>query len=96
MNFMTALLYLLDFEQYDIEELVSAVIHDSDEDPKYSAVTTANLIKCYIKVMQELTDDYYCDSIEEYFSKNHFTPEEYKLFIDKYNKEATYYRSQIF
>ena len=89
-------MYLLDSQQYDIEELVGAVIRDSDTDPAYSAVTAANLIKCYIKVMQEITDDFYCNDIESYFQKNHFTSEEYHVFMDKYHKETSYYRSQIF
>ena len=96
MNFKTALMYLLNSQQYDIEELVGAVLHDSETDPEYSAVTCANLIKCYIKVMQELTEDFDCNDMEEYFLKNQFTPEEYQLFIEKYNKEATYFTSQKF
>ena len=96
MNFKNALMYLLDFEQYNIEELVGAVLQDSDTDPHYSAVTTANLIKCYIKVMQELEEDFYCSDIENYFLKNQYTTEEYKLFMEKYNRESTVYHSQIF
>lgn len=96
MNFKNALIYLLDFEQYNIEELVGAVLQDSDTDPHYSAVTTGNLIKCYIKVMQELEEDFYCSDIENYFLKNQYTTEEYKLFMEKYNRESTVYHSQIF
>lgn len=96
MNFKAALMYLLEFSEYDIEDLVCAVIHDSDIDPEYSAVTCANRIKCYIKVMQELTDDFDYSDLEDYFRKNQFTPEEYQLFMDKYNKEATHYRSVKF
>ena len=96
MNFKTALMYLLNSQQYDIEELVGAVLDDSETDPAYSAVTCSNLIKCYIKVMQELTEDCEYSDMEDFFYKNQFTPEEYQIFMEKYKKEAEYYRSQKF
>lgn len=35
-----------------MEKAVYEVLKDSKDDPHYSAVTTANIIKCYIDVMK--------------------------------------------
>lgn len=46
--------YLLNDMDVNIGELIDNVLNDSETDPHYSAVFTANKIKCYIQIMNEL------------------------------------------
>ena len=83
--------YLLRFMDLYMERSINDVLCDSLEDPQYSAVTTSNLIKCYIDVMQALGESINYHSVDEYMSQNMFTSEEIQLFNAKRNSESEYY-----
>jgi len=85
------LTYLLDNLEYRISMDIYDVLDDSDEDPQYSAVTTANLIKCYIDVKQSLGQPPAYSTVEEFLYDNCFTPEDVELFEKKRSVEAAYY-----
>ncbi len=85
------LMYLL----YDMDdvicELIDKVLSDSEEDPHYSAVAATNRIKCYIQIMNELGKTLPYSSVEEFFSFEAYTKEEYQLFEQLRIKESQYY-----
>lgn len=86
------LMYLL----YDVDdvicELIDKVLSDSKEDPHYSAVATTNRIKCYIQIMNELGKTLPYSNVEEFFSFEAYTKEEYQLFEQLRKKESQYYQ----
>lgn len=88
---MEKLKYLLHFTDLEIEEMIDNVLSDLEEDPHYSAVTTANRIKCYIQIMNELGEKLPYSNVEEFFEFNMYTDEEYKTFEKSRKKEAEYY-----
>ena len=90
------LLYLLKFIDDYIESSVYEVLKDSKEDPHSSAVTTTNIIKCYIDVMKHFDVELPYSNVKEYFEDNLFTDEEYKAFEDSRIKEAEYYIGKIY
>lgn len=90
------LLYLLDFADYFIERSVHDVLADSDEDPQYSAVTTSNLIKCYIETMICMGVKINAHTEDEYLADKCFTESEIKKFVSKKELESTYYVGEQF
>lgn len=86
-----AMLYLMRFIDHLIEESICNVLEDSLEDPHFSAVTTANMIACYMTVMQELQKDLPYTDIKGYFLHNQFSNEEWKKFENSRLKESAYY-----
>ena len=90
------LIYLLEYTEYCIENLVYDVLHDSTSDPHYSAVTASNLIKTYIEMMNELKQELPFYDIKSFFEFNLFTPEEYELFMRKYESELSYYVGEVY
>ena len=90
------LIYLLEYTEHYIENLVYDVLHDSTSDPHYSAVTASNLIKTYIEMMNELKQELPFYDIKSFFEFNMFTPEEYELFIRKYESELSYYVGEVY
>lgn len=90
-NIREKLMYLLHFMDYYIEHTIYDVLSDSIEDPQYSAVTTSNLINCYLDVMQGLGEKISLCSLTEYMADKCFTSEEIQLFLEKKAQESTYY-----
>lgn len=85
------LLYLLMFTDDYMEKFADDVMNDSEEDPHFSAVTLANMIKCYVDVMNELGVSLPYNDVKSFFKENLYSDEEYKLFEEKRKKEAEYY-----
>lgn len=90
------LLYILQFTEAYIEEQIYNVLSDSKEDPHYSAVTTTNLIKCYIQIMKQMNQKTPYSSVQEYFQQNGFSDEEFSIFENSRIKEAAYYVGKQF
>lgn len=90
------LLYLLDYTEYSINELVYKVLNDSETDPHYSAVTSANLIKSYIQIMKDLNRTLPYNDVKGYMLDQLYTEEEYDKFEEKRQRESTYYIGQQF
>ena len=87
--------YLLHHMDFYIENLLWQVLTDSEQDPHYSAVTTSNLIKCYIGVMSDLGKQLPYQNVEGYL--DHLLSEEEKnLFQSKFNSESQYYIGKIY
>ena len=96
-NFEKSLGYLLWHMGFEIDRYIWRVIYDSEEDPEYSAVTTTNMIKCYIDVLKCLGEDVPYSTVKEYIRyKDNYTEEEYNIFEAKRKKEAEYYIGEIF
>ncbi len=83
--------YVLRVMYPSIEEFVDQVLDDSEIDPEYSAVTAANVIKCYIQIETDLGCAPPWDSVEGFFRFNGYTDEEYQRFEEKRQKESQYY-----
>lgn len=84
--------YMLHIQSLDIELLIENVIEDSEEDPHYSAVTAANLVKCYIEIMEELGEKLPYTNVEGFVKAIGFSNDDYLLFEKKRKKESEYYR----
>lgn len=84
-------LYLLQYLDCCINDLVCDVLDDSEEDPHYSAVTATNLIKCYIDTMEALGQPINFHNVKDYLLLNCHTPEEIQLFEEKRASESKYY-----
>ena len=96
-NFEKSLGYLLWHMDFEIDRYIWRVIYDSEEDPEYSAVTTTNMIKCYIDVLKCLGEDVPYSTVKEYIRyKDNYTEEEYNIFEKKRKKESEYYIGEIF
>lgn len=80
------LVHLDDF----IEKRIYDVLEDSDTDPEYSAVTTLNLIHCYLSVAVDLGIEECTDTVK-YMHQRCFSQEEISKFMVKKEKEASYY-----
>ena len=85
------LIYLLNHLDWYIENCVYDVLSDSVEDPEYSAVTTTNLIKCYIDIASSLQLDIPYHTVNEYLKEKCFTPEQIKQFTESRDRESVYY-----
>lgn len=90
------LLYLLKFIDYDIGNLVREVLDDDEKDPDYSAVTAINMLTCYMNVMRYLDEELPYADVKEYFSYSWLKKGEYRRFMKSAEKEAAYYRDEIF
>ena len=86
---------LMRMDQY-IGQLIYDVLHDSEEEPEKSAVALNNVIKCYIKVENEMGIHRGYSNVEEYLADACCTPEEIALIEKKRVKEAVYYRGEQF
>ena len=86
---------LMWMDQY-IGQLMYDVLNDSDEEPEKSAVALNNVIKCYIKVENEMGIHRGYSNVEEYLAYACCTPEEIALIEKKRAKEAVYYRGEQF
>ena len=84
--------YLLNDTEYQIGVMIDCVLSDSEDDPHYSAVATANKIKCYIQVMNDLGEELPYSTVAEFFEHNAYTKEEHTMFEDSRAKESVYYR----
>jgi hypothetical protein len=85
------ILYLLQYLDWCINNLVYNVLDDSEEDPHYSAVTATNLIKCFIDTMETFEQPINFHNVEEYLAYQSFTPEEIALFEQKRSSESACY-----
>lgn len=90
------IMYLLKFVDDYMEHSVYEVLQDSEEDPHYSAVTTTNIIKCYIDVMKHFNVELPYSNVREYFEDNLFTDEDYIQFEASRVKEEEYYIGKIY
>ena len=86
------LFYLLMF----IDDYIDNVLGDSKTDPQYSAVTTSNLIKCYVNVMNALGEELPYSDVKSYFKENLFSAQEYAEFEQSRSKESEYYVGKIY
>ena len=83
--------YLFIFIEDYILKNIYNILSDSKEDPHYSAVTTTNIIKCYIDVQNQLGTKLPYDDVKSYFKIFGFTDEEYLQFEESRKKESEYY-----
>lgn len=83
--------YLLMFLDWYIEHDIYGVLENSEEDPHHSAVTTVNLIKCYIDVSQALNQPLPYNSVEDFLRFKCFSEEEIREFECRRQREAVHY-----
>lgn len=90
------LVYLLSHMESHIEKSVYDVLGDSVTEPQFSAVTVANLIKCYIQVMKDQGVELPYSDLQTYFQWNMIDERDYHAFMEKYDKERDYYIGAIY
>jgi len=91
-----ALDYILWTTQFVIEDNICSVIDDSEEDPHHSAVTTTNLIKCWLELKENIGEATGVKTLKEYFVYDRLPDEYYGIFEKKRKRESEYYRSEQF
>ena len=84
--------YLLKYYDNSIDKYITGVLQDSAENPHFSAVAAANLIKCYIQILTELGEEPPYGSVREYMLFQAFSKEECDAFEKSRQKEAVCYR----
>ena len=94
-NNREAIIYMLDWLDYQVENLVWAVLNDSETDPEFSAVTANNRIICFVAVALDNGLPISYRSTEEYFRQKLLPEECYHLFKTKIEQEETYYSGKI-
>ena len=85
------LLYLFTFIEDYIEKNIYGVLNDSKVDPHFSAVTTTNIIKCYIDIQTQIGNKPPYIDVKSYFKHIGFSPEEFESFEKSRKNEAEYY-----
>lgn len=89
--------YILTHVYYYIFELIDNVLQDSPDDPQYSAVTTSNIIKCYIEIMQEISPKLPYSNVKEFFLySGDYSQEDFELFEKSRERESAYYIGKQF
>lgn len=91
-----ALDYILWSVQFEIEENIWKVLEDSEEDPQISAVTTTNLIKCWLELKDNISEPTGVNTLQEYFDYVSLPDEDYEIFERKRKKESEYYNGEQF
>ena len=86
---------LMHMDEY-IDSFIYEILHDSEEEPEKSAVALNNVIKCFIKVENEMGIHRGYSNVAEYLAHACYTPEEIELIEKRRAKEAVYYRSEQF
>lgn len=89
------LAYLLNHTCFYMEDLLWRVLEDSEQDPQYSAVTTRNLIQCYIDVRSAMGEPLPYSTVEEYLDQL-LSEEEKASFQNKYETEIRYYIGKVY
>ena len=84
--------YLFNNMDNDIGLLIDNVLTDSTTIPKYSAVKTSNIIKCYIQIMKELGEELPYSSIKEFFIFNAYSEDECSSFEKQLTIESIYHK----
>lgn len=91
-----AILYIMHHFDFWLSSLIAQVIDDSDDDPKFSAVTASNCIKSYIHVMNDLKQPISYQTVKEYILQDGFSESEYETFERKRKIESKYYIGEQF
>ena len=82
--------FILGDISFHIDDLIIEVLEDDKSQPEHSSVYVSNLIKCYIKVMQDIGKPEPYDSVHGYF-KFFRDEEDYQAFEESRKKESEYY-----
>ena len=83
-----------DYFYHEIIKYIDLVLHDSKEDPHYSAVTTTNWIKCYIQIMKDHGYQLDYDDVKGFLEHVPLTLEQQQQFEDSRAQESVYYRGK--
>ena len=75
---------------------VQEILDDSLDDPQHSAVYTSNLIKCYIKVMNQLGYELPYTDVKGYILYDGYSEKDYEAFENSRMKESCYYIGEQF
>lgn len=94
-NNREAIFYMLDWLDYQVENLVWAVLNDSETAPEFSAVTANNRIICFIAVALDNGLPIKYRSTEQYFRQKQFPEECYYKFKTRIEQEEPYYSGKI-
>ena len=88
--------YLFNYFESVLDNDFCNVIYDSETDPKFSAVSAANHLICYIAFMKHCGEEIKFDSIESFLKSSHYSDDEYEKFKILYTKELEYYVGKVF
>lgn len=86
------IIYILRFMEEYICISINEVLTDFKTDPEYSAVAVTNMIKCYIKIKNQLGENMsFCD-VETFFKVKKYSEDDYMQFEESRKSESEYYR----
>ena len=71
---------------------IKAVLNDNPEDRHWSAVAVNGMIKSYLIIKNQFTDNQKPVDVKRYFTENGFSDEDYEKFEADRLKESAYYR----
>lgn len=84
------LMYLLPHIDDHIEKTIYDVLKDSEVDPHFSAITTYNMIHCYLAIAVDMGYED-CENVTAYMQERCFSSEEISRFMHLKEKESSYY-----
>lgn len=91
-----ALNFVLRDIDFNLQTYIQEVLDDDIDSPNYSAVYTSNMIKCYIKLMNEIGNQTPFNDVKSYILYNNFSEQEYEKFENSRKKESLYYKDKQF
>ncbi len=85
-------IFILKHTEGEICREIFNVLNDSDDDPHFSAVYTANLIKCLLFVADKAGLSFLYNDVFGFFISHGFSEKQYREFEMNRKKESEYYR----
>ena len=87
--------YILRDLNFNLQIYIQNVL-DDENSPNYSAVYTSNMIKCYIKLMNQIGNQIPFKDVKSYILYNDFSEQEYDKFEKSRKMESSYYKGEQF
>ena len=88
--------YILRDLNFNLLKYIQDVLDDDENSPNYSAVYTRNMIKCYIKLMNQIDNQIPFKDVKSYILYNDFSEQEYNKFEKSRKRESSYYKGKQF
>lgn len=88
--------YILRDINFNLPIYIQEVLDDEEDTPDHSAVYVCNMIKCYIKLMNQAGNKLPYNDVKGYIIYNDFNEQEYEQFENIRKNESFYYKGEQF